>query len=88
MLVTIALAKVLIFLLSEAEGSRDASVWGLIVDSFKASAMVLILPLILIFSLDMIVYPLGKWMFSSIGGMTANKINSFIETEDVSQVRS
>lgn len=49
MLVTIALAKVLIFLLSEAEGSRDASVWGLIVDSFKASAMVLILPLILIF---------------------------------------
>ena len=86
MLVTIALTKVLIFLLSEAEGSREATVWGLIIDSFKASAMVLILPLILIFSLDMIVYPLGEWMFSSISGMTANKINSFIEIEDVSQV--
>lgn len=86
MLVTIALAKVLIFLLSEADGSREASAWGMIVDSFKASAMVLILPLILIFSLDMIVYPLGNWMFSSIGGMTIDKIHQFRKIEDVSQV--
>lgn len=60
------LVKILIYQLSEAEGSTEADIWSILVSIVKSSAMFLILPTLLYFIMDQFLQPLGDYMFSSV----------------------
>lgn len=57
------LVKILIYQLSEAEGSAEADIWSMIVGILKSSSMVLILPTLLYFIMDRFVQPLGNYVW-------------------------
>ncbi|MBC1228624.1 conjugal transfer protein TrbL family protein [Listeria booriae] len=82
-LVCIILFRIVVFMLSEAEGSREANVGELIIATLKASAMVLVLPFMTFFSSKYIVQPLGEWMFGLMGKMTADKLLDYISSDSV-----
>ena len=82
LLVVMVLVKILIYQLSEAEGSAEADIWSMIVGILKSSSMVLILPTLLYFIMDRFVQPLGNYMFGSIGVLTIQDLKSLQESDN------
>lgn len=80
LLVCIVLYKVVVGLIESSRGqSSQADAWELIVDSVKASVMVIGMPFILWAVLGQVVMPLGEYMFSELGNFTADQVIDVIQ---------
>lgn len=86
LLVVMVLVKILIYQLSEAEGSIEADIWSILMGIMKSSSMVLILPALLYFIMDQFVQPLGDYMFSSVGGLTIEDLESLQASDNFVQI--
>lgn len=88
LMVCIVLFKVIQgFLESAASGeSQEAQLGHTIIDTFKASAMIPIMPFILWFIVGKIVYPLGEYMFGKIGNYTADGVANVLQGGTVGEV--
>ena len=81
LMVCIVLFKVIQGLLSTAANgeSSQAQLGHIIVNTMKACVMIPIMPLLLWLVVGKIVYPLGEYMFSKVGGYTADSVFQFVE---------
>lgn len=87
LIVCIALFRVLTGLFEAHKGdSWESNLVEITLDTFKASAMVPILPFILWLVLGKIVYPLGEYMFGKIGTFSANEVSDLIQSGNVGAV--
>lgn len=86
LLVVMVLVKILIYQLSEAEGSTEADIWTILVNIVKSSSMVLILPAFLYFIMDQFVKPIGTFMFNSIGALTIEDIKILQHSESFVEI--
>ncbi|MCY8497762.1 conjugal transfer protein TrbL family protein [Bacillus atrophaeus] len=88
LIVCILLFKVIQGLLAAAANGEapQALIGDLIISTFKASAMIVIMPFILWLIVGKIVYPLGEFMFGRIGNYTADGVAKILKSGDIGEV--
>ncbi len=88
LLTCILLFKVIQGLLAAAANGEapQALIGNLIVNTFKASAMIMIMPFILWLIVGQIVYPLGEFMFARIGNYTADGVAKVLKSGNLGEV--
>ncbi|MDE1548542.1 conjugal transfer protein TrbL family protein [Jeotgalibaca caeni] len=86
LLVVMVLVKILIYQLSEAEGSAEADIWSIIINVLKSSSMVIVLPALLFFIMNQFVQPIGDYMFNSVGGLTIEDLESLQASDNFVQI--
>src|SRR5699024_7308695 len=88
LVVTLALAKVIQQLLSEAEGSQEADIWYTIVNSFKAGGLIVIMPFIISVTMNGIVQPLSSYFIEEMGILTVDNIEGVMNAETMPDIFS
>lgn len=88
LVVTLALAKVIQQLLSEAEGSQEANVWYTIINSFKAGGLIVIMPFIISVTMNGIVQPLSSYFIEEMGILTVDNIEGVMNAETMPDIFS
>ena len=86
LLVAVCLGKVITQLLSEAEGSQEANVWWTIVQSVKAGALLVLMPIVISLSMNYIVKPFGTYFISNMGVITSENIDSMTKADNFVEV--
>lgn len=86
LLVALCLGKVITQLLSEAEGSTEANIWWTLVNAFKGSALLVIMPFVISFSMNQLVKPISSYFIENMGALTSDSITGFVETEGLPDV--
>lgn len=88
LMVCIVLFKVIQGLLSTAANgeSSQAQLGHIIVNTMKACVMIPIMPLLLWLVVGKIVYPLGEYMFSKVGGYTADSVSSLLKSGSLGEI--
>lgn len=88
LVVTLALAKVIQQLLSEAEGSQEANIWFTIVNSFKAGGLIVLMPFIISVTMNGIVQPISSYFIDEMGILTVDNIEGVINAENMPDIFS
>ena len=86
MLVAVCLGKVITQLLSEAEGSQEANIWWTLVQSVKAGALLLLMPLVISLSMNYVVKPFGNYFIENIGVISSEQIADMTKAENFVEV--
>lgn len=88
LVVTLALAKVIQQLLSEAEGSQEADIWYTIINSFKAGGLIVIMPFIISVTMNGIVQPISSYFIEEMGILTVDNIEGVMNAETMPDIFS
>lgn len=88
LLVSVCLGKVITQLLSESEGSEEANIWWTIVRSVKASALLVIMPLVISLTMNYIVQPIGNYFIGNMGELTTSSLVNTLQAENLPDVFS
>lgn len=88
LVVTLALAKVIQQLLSEAEGSQEANIWFTIVNSFKAGGLIVLMPFIISVTMNGIVQPISSYFIDEMGILTIGNIEGVMNAENMPDIFS
>lgn len=88
LVVTLALAKVIQQLLSEAEGSQEADIWYTIINSFKAGVLIVIMPFIISVTMNGIVQPISSYFIEEMGILTVDNIEGVMNAETMPDIFS
>lgn len=86
LLVAVCLGKVITQLLSEAEGSQEANIWWTIIQSVKAGALLVLMPLVISLCMNYIVKPLGSYFIENMGIVSSEQITNMTESDSFVQV--
>lgn len=82
LLVSVCLARVISMLLSEADGSEEASAWSIIVDTVRAGIALLLTPLIISVAMNLIRI-LSGYFFNDIGNSLTENVQNLLEAENL-----
>lgn len=88
LLVSVCLGKVITQLLSESEGSEEANIWWTIVRSVKASALLVIMPLVISLAMNYIVQPIGNYFIGNMGELTTSSLDNTLQADSLPDVFS
>lgn len=88
LVVTLALAKVIQQLLSEAEGSQEANIWLTIVNSLKAGGLIVLMPFVISVTMNGIVQPISSYFIDQMGVLTVNNIEGALNAESMPDIFS
>jgi len=88
LVVTLALAKVIQQLLSEAEGSQEANIWFTIVNSIKAGGLIVLMPFIISITMNGIVQPISSYFIDEMGILTIDNIEGVMNAENMPDIFS
>lgn len=88
LVVTLALAKVIQQLLSEAEGSQEANIWFTIVNSFKAGGLIVLMPFIISVTMNGIVQPISSYFIYEMGILTVDNIEGVMNAKNMPDIFS
>lgn len=80
LLVVICLGRVVAMLISEGEGSEEASAWNIIIDTMKSGIWLVIMPFIISITMN-IVRALSDFFFSDIGVSLKENINNLLSAD-------
>lgn len=86
LLISVCLGKVITQLLSESEGSEEANIWWTIVKSVKASAMLVIMPLIVSLAMNSIVQPIGNYFIGNMGEVVTSNLETALNVSSLPDV--
>ena len=86
LLVSVCLGKVITQLLSESEGSEEANIWWTIVKSVKASAMLVIMPLVASLAMNSIVQPIGNYFIGNMGEVVTSNLETALNIDTLPDV--
>lgn len=84
-LVCIALYRVVSAIMSEADQGSEVTVTTIILDSFKSSFFIMLLPILMYFVLNNIVQPIGSWMISEIGSSTGKQVKKVLKSGNIGE---
>jgi len=79
LMVTLALGKVILQIISEGEGSQEASVYWVLVQAVKGSSLIFIMPIIISFIMNNLVMPIGTYIIDNIGEISTTLVNDMID---------
>lgn len=88
LLVSVCLGKVLTQLFVESEGSEEANIWWTLVSSVKASALLVIMPLVVSLAMNYIVQPIGNYFIGNMGELTISSLDSAFQADSLPEVFS
>lgn len=88
LLVSVCLGKVITQLFSESEGSEEANIWWTLVSSVKASALLVIMPLVVSLAMNYIIQPIGNYFIGNMGELTISSLDSAFQADSLPEVFS
>lgn len=86
LIVALCLGKVITQLLDEGSGSQEANIWFTVEQSLKGSALLVLMPAIIAFSMNQIVLPVGNYMLDNISEIGITGIENMIEAEGFQEI--
>lgn len=86
LLIALCLGKVIAQLLDEGTGSQQANIWFTIEQSVKGSALLVLMPLIIAFSMNQLVLPIGNYMLDNMSSIGTQGIDDMVNSSGYQEV--
>lgn len=86
LIVALCLGKIITQILDEGQGSQQANIWFTIEQSIKGSALLIIMPVTIAFSMNSVVLPIGNYMLDNLSEIGVTGIQNMMESEGFQEV--